>query len=130
MITKTINRPLAAMVLIGAVTLFMTTAGALGIVSFRHQITRLAHHSKYLEGQLVKTENRQSYLASKIAAVHNPAYLKKHIKEGLRTPIEKQVVWVNESVGTSKKISDPVTAPKQEPFSVSFDLAFLATTSR
>jgi len=107
--------------------LVVCVCGALGVIGMRHQIASRAQAIKMLEQKIVRLEHRNQYLNSKIAQAHQPAYLQNRIAHKLCPAHASQIVYVHQHVGV------PVAPKKRqlvvEPFTLSLDLAFLATTS-
>lgn len=100
--------------------LLLSSAGALGVVYFKQQISRSASDLKHLEQSLKEIERKDTFLASKIAQAHSPEFLKKHARFALRPPQDKQVVWG--TLASTRSGGDDVLP---QPFVVTFDLAFL-----
>lgn len=105
--------------------LLLAASAGLGVVWMRQQITRTAHHVKTLEQQVAQVERSSSYLLSKIAEVHSPDFLKARTQGVLVPPSKEQVVWAK----LEKTGSDRAAQSVNEPYSINFELAILATTT-
>ncbi len=123
---KSSNKRLNLWMLLGSLTLIICVLGSLGIVWVRQQVAVTASRTKQLEQVLSKAERKQQYLASKIAEVNQPSYLKARVAGVLDLPNENAIVWADLPAGpaSSKTSLDPALS---EPFALSLDLAFLAT---
>lgn len=73
----------------------LSTAGALGLVWLRQQISRTAKSCIAKEKEIAIAQRKNSYLHSKIAQIHNPEYLKEQLESKFALPCKKQIVWMN-----------------------------------
>jgi hypothetical protein len=105
--------------------LLTATVGALGIVNARQQISTVATNLRQLEREIDAVVERSSYLESKIAQAHNPAFLRQRAAGILMPPRDNQIVWTR-----IPRIPATSTVPEDEsPFRVSFELALLNNPS-
>jgi hypothetical protein len=116
--------------IMGFATLLVCALGAFGVVWVRQQIAATAQHTKVLEHRLAKTERKHQYLASRIAEVHQPSYLKGRVAGILDVPNEAYVVWADLPTNTRESGKNAAKAPFIEPLTLTLDLAFLATAVR
>ena len=107
-------------VVLFVLALLLSSAGALGVVYLKQQISRSASDRKHLEQDLRELERKDTFLVSKIAQAHSPEFLKKHAKLALGPPQEQQVVW-----GTLESTRSGRDDVLPQPFVVTFDLALL-----
>lgn len=87
-----------SLVFFSLLVFLVSTAGALGVVWLRQQISRTADNCMTKEKELAVLQRRNTYLQSSIAQVHNPEYLKEQAGSKLSVPSKKQVVWVNPTI--------------------------------
>ncbi len=120
------EKPITLPIVMGFLTLMVCAVGALGVVWVRGQIALTAEHTKGLEHRLVKTERKHQYLASRIAEVHQPSYLKARVAGVLDVPLEHCVVWADLPASAKETGRTQTKTPFVEPFTLSLDLAFLA----
>lgn len=116
--------------ILGLATLIVSAMGALGVVWVRQQVATTAEQTKQLEQRLAKMERKHQYLGSRIAEVHQPSYLKARVAGKLDLPNESAVIWADVPSKTHLAKATPTQKPFIEPFTLSLDLAFLATAAR
>jgi len=111
------------LIALGLLVFLVVTAGALGVVWIRQQISTTAKSSIALEKAVIEVQRKQNRLDAKIAQIHNPDYLKKKIGARLVLPKKEQVVWVKS--GMSKKDKEKKYAasrPKvRQPLAMAFN---------
>lgn len=84
--------------LLAAVCLLLFTvssAGGLGIVWMRQQITKSAAETVKLERKLGEMERKSVYVKAKIAQIDNPTHLREKVRNPLVHPKQQQIVWLD-----------------------------------
>lgn len=77
-----------------AFLIILTTAvGALSVVWMRQQISKSAYRCQALEVEFRNIDTKKNILASKIAQVHNPEFLKTYAQINLQTPDKNKIIW-------------------------------------
>lgn len=90
------------LVALSLVVFLLSTAGALGIVWLRQQISKTAESCLEKEKELIILERKNVHLRSKIAHMHNPEYLKEKLTAKLTQPSKKQIVWMDTNQDKTK----------------------------
>lgn len=83
------------LVALSLVIFLLSTAGALGIVWLRQQISQTAESCLEKEKELAVLQRKNAHLRSTIAQMHNPEFLIEKLNSKLVQPNQKQIVWMN-----------------------------------
>lgn len=110
-------------------TLLLCVFGSIGVILMRHKITHAAFETKILEAELLKLERKHQYLQSRLAQIEQPSYLVTKISQELKAPQAHLVVRAGSVPKAQLPKAHAIETFNKEPFTLSLDLAFLATTS-
>jgi cell division protein FtsL len=124
------SRHYVHIVLLLSVTFMVYAGGSMAILSKRQQAARCASEIQRLEQEIVTVERRVRYLDTKIAEIHQPAYLRSRAEAlglGLRPPAEQQVVYLRavpppDTPGSRAGDEQPAG---RDPYRRTFDLAVM-----
>lgn len=117
-------------ILLGVLTLFVSATGALSVIWVRQSVVEVAAQTKIIENKLARAERKYQHFAARIAEVHQPAYLMAKVGKKLHLPNDQQVIVANCTEGHSIAARSKKHLKQPEPFTLSLDLAFLATAGR
>lgn len=101
------------------------TAGALSVSWLRQSISWSAQESARLEREIERQRQDNENLAARVARIHSPEYLVRHMPAGLRPTADAQVCWLRLEAPPTVPA---VEAPARSPLTISFDLALLGSS--
>lgn len=110
-----------------ALNLLTATAGGLGLLYMRQEISATAEHVRSTQLAIADTDRRLQYVNVQIAEATSPDALKRRAVElglNLATPVNDQVVHLASIPQLPSRIAAVASAPA-EPIFVTFELALL-----
>lgn len=122
---QTINYRFACVVL-GGLMVAMLGCFALGIVWVRQGSNSSAKQVQQLERKLEVAQRRLRFVNEKFAEAHMPNNLVRMAGAKMGVPSNDQVIWI----APQQRLIANQQRVTQDPYAVSFELAFLDTTRR